>query len=135
MTGFLAAGRPVLGICAGMQMLACLDGARLTADVKSLGDVLDHDNREQSHEIRIAPGSRLAAMIGAPTLLVNSFHREAVADLGPTLRAVAHASDGVIEAVELPGPGFALGIQWHQELFVGTDHPGNRIFQGFVDAC
>nr|QQZ50583.1 gamma-glutamyl-gamma-aminobutyrate hydrolase family protein [Phenylobacterium glaciei] len=51
------------------------------------------------------------------------------------MRAVAHAPDGVIEAVELEGSGFALGLQWHQELFAGTDHPGNRIFAGFVSAC
>lgn len=135
MSGFLAAGKPVLGICAGMQMLACLHGARLTADVKSLGDVLDHDNRDLRHEIALAAGSRLAGLIGAPTLMVNSFHREAIAEPGPRVRAVAHAPDGVIEAVELDSGGFALGIQWHQELFAGTDHPGNAIFRGFVAAC
>lgn len=135
MSGFLAAGKPVLGICAGMQMLACLHGARLTADVKTLGEVLDHDNRDHLHEITLAPGSRLAALVGSPTLRVNSFHREAVADLGPALRATAHAADGVIEAVEVGDHPFALGIQWHQELFVGADHAGNRIFRGFVEAC
>ena len=135
MSGFLAAGKPVLGICAGMQMLACLHESRLTADVKTLGPVLDHDNRDAPHDIVIEPGSRLAGLIRAPTLSVNSFHREAIAELGPRVRAVAHASDGVIEAVELDGPGFALGLQWHQELFAGTDHPGNAIFAGFVAAC
>ncbi len=135
MSGFLAAGKPVLGICAGMQMLACLHGSRLTADVKTLGQVLDHDNRDAPHDIAIEPGSRLAGLIGVSTLSVNSFHREAIAELGPRVRAVAHAPDGVIEAVELDGPGFALGIQWHQELFAGTHHPGNRIFAGFVAAC
>ena len=73
--------------------------------------------------------------IGATTLRVNSFHREAIVELGPRVRAVAHARDGVIEAVELDGAGFALGIQWHQELFAGTDHRGNRIFAGFAAAC
>ncbi|MDP3634646.1 gamma-glutamyl-gamma-aminobutyrate hydrolase family protein [Phenylobacterium sp.] len=135
MSGFLAAGKPVLGICAGMQMLACLHGSRLTADVRTLGDVLDHDNRDQRHEISILPGSQLASLIGAPTLEVNSFHREAIAQLGSRVRAVAHAPDGVIEAVELDGPGFAIGVQWHQELFAGADHPGNAIFRGFVAAC
>ncbi|CAN5872133.1 gamma-glutamyl-gamma-aminobutyrate hydrolase family protein [soil metagenome] len=135
MSGFLAAGKPVLGICAGMQMLACLHGSRLTADVKTLGPVLDHDNRDAPHDIVIEAGSRLAGLIGASTLSVNSFHREAIVELGPRVRAVGHAPDGVIEAVELDGPGFALGLQWHQELFVGTDHPGSAIFAGFVAAC
>lgn len=135
MSGFLAAGKPVLGICAGMQMLACLHGAKLTADVKTLGAVLDHDRRDHLHEITLTPGSRLAALVGSPTLSVNSFHREAVADLGPDLQATAHAADGVIEAVEVEGHPFALGLQWHQELFVGTDHLGNRLFSGFVEAC
>ena len=135
MSGFLAAGKPVLGICAGMQMLACLHGSKLTADVKTLGQVLDHDNRDAPHDIAIAPGSRLAGLIGATTLRVNSFHREAIVELGPRVRAVAHARDGVIEAVELDGAGFALGIQWHQELFASADHRGNRIFAGFAAAC
>jgi len=133
--GFLAKDKPVLGICAGMQMLACLNGCRLTPDLRMMmPQALEHDRRGQLHPVALAANSRLAAIIGEPTIEVNSFHREAVAQLAPSVVASAHAGDGIIEAIEIPACRFAIGIQWHQELLVGTDHPGNRLFQGFVEA-
>lgn len=127
MRGFLAQDKPVLGMCAGMQVLACLHGARMTADLEG------HDHRELSHEIAIAPDTLLAGLAGE-ALTVNTYHREAIVELGPDLIASARSADGVIEAVELPARRFALGLQWHQEL-LGIDHPGQAIFAGFVDAC
>ncbi|WP_374571706.1 gamma-glutamyl-gamma-aminobutyrate hydrolase family protein [Phenylobacterium sp.] len=125
--GFLAAGKPVLGICAGMQALACLSGCRMTAHVEG------HDDRAAVHPVQIASGSLLERLVGAQ-LMVNSFHREAIVELGPQVRACGRAPDGVIEAIELPDLSFALGLQWHQEL-LGPGHPGQAIFAGFVDAC
>jgi putative glutamine amidotransferase len=66
---------------------------------------------------------------------VNTFHREAVAQLVPSVVASAYARDGIIEAIEVPASRFAIGIQWHQELLVGIEHPGNRLFQAFVEAA
>src|SRR5882672_5373418 len=134
--GFLAKDKPVLGVCAGMQMLACLNGCRLTPDLrKMMPDALEHDRRDHLHPVALAAGSRLAAIIGETAIEVNSFHREAVAQLAPTVVASAHAADGIVEAIEIPASRFAIGIQWHQELLVGTDHPGNRLFRGFVEAA
>jgi putative glutamine amidotransferase len=135
MEGFLRENKPVLGICAGMQMLACLNGGRLVPDVRSLGSgVGDHDGRGVVHRVDLAPGSALAGIVAGPSLPVNSFHREAVAEVGTGLTASARAPDGVIEAIEMPSRRFAIGLQWHQELFAGADHPGNRIFDAFVAA-
>jgi putative glutamine amidotransferase len=125
--GFLAASKPILGLCAGMQALACLKGCRMTSGVA------DHDSRDLLHPIIVAPGSRLYQLVGA-SITVNSFHREAIVELAPNITASAHAGDGVIEAIELDGHPFALGLQWHQEL-LGPDHPGQAIFAGFIDAC
>jgi putative glutamine amidotransferase len=134
--GFLEHDKPVLGICAGMQMLACLNGCRLTPDLrKMMPDALEHDLRGHLHPVALAANSRLAAIVGEPTIEVNTFHREAVAQLAPSVVASAHAADGIVEAIELPASRFAIGIQWHQELLVGTDHPGNRLFRGFVEAA
>jgi putative glutamine amidotransferase len=127
-TGFLQAGKPVLGICAGMQVMAALAGCKLTAKVDG------HNGREIRHAVRTTPGTLLRQLVGE-RLEVNSFHNEAIATLAPGVAGAAVADDGVIEAIELPGAGFALGVQWHQELFAHEDHPGNAIFQGLIDAC
>jgi putative glutamine amidotransferase len=134
--GFLARDKPVLGICAGMQMLACLNGCLLTPDLRAMiPEALEHDRRGQLHAVKLAANSRLAAIIGEQTMMVNTFHREAVAQLAPPVVASAHAGDGIVEAIEIPTRRFAIGIQWHQELLVDTDHPGNRLFHGFVEAA
>ncbi len=136
MEGFLGRDKPVLGICAGMQMLACLHGCRLVPDLHELGPgVGEHDRRGTLHAVRLAPGSSLERIVGLGSLTVNTFHREAVADLSDAVLPSAQAEDGIVEAVEIPSRRFALGLQWHQEAFAGSDHPGNRIFDAFVDAC
>jgi putative glutamine amidotransferase len=135
-TGCIERGKPILGICAGMQMIACLNGSRLTPDLRADNpDALDHDSRNTLHWVTLAGGSRLRAVVGAPSLLVNSFHREAIVEVGSGVQAAAHASDGAIEAIEVPDHPFAIGLQWHQELLSGEEHPGDAIFRGLVSAC
>jgi putative glutamine amidotransferase len=126
-SGFLAADKPVLGICAGMQVLACLNGAKVTAQVEG------HNEKGRLHGVRTAPGSRLAALVGE-RLTVNTFHNEAIVQAGGC-QVTAWADDGTIEGIEIPGRRFALGVQWHQELFADQDHPGNGVFHGLVEAC
>lgn len=136
MEGFLAARKPVLGICAGMQMLACLHGARLTGDVQgSVPAALPHYARDEPHPIEITGGTRLHAMVRTSHLAVNSFHKEAVAEVGSRLTVAARAPDGVIEAIEVPDYPFALGLQWHQERYAGSTHAGLAIFGAFVAAA
>ncbi|MEE9387733.1 MAG: gamma-glutamyl-gamma-aminobutyrate hydrolase family protein [Paracoccaceae bacterium] len=135
-SGFLERDKPILGICAGMQMLACLQGCKLTPDLAvTFPNAQEHDLVDHLHDITITPGSKLADILGAITLPVNSRHREAIAALNAPVIASAHANDGIIEAIELPGFTFAIGLQWHQEKFVGTDHLGNRLFAGLVNAA
>jgi gamma-glutamyl-gamma-aminobutyrate hydrolase PuuD len=74
-----------------------------------------------SHRVRLAPGSRLASVLGPArrqglTLDVATAHHQGIDRLGDGLVPVAWAQDGLIEAVELAGPHpFALGVQWHPE--------------------
>ena len=123
--GFLRRDRPVLGICAGMQTLACMHGARLT-------DRVDGHDGGLAHPVRTTPGSRLAALVG-PEIVVNSYHREAIVELPPGIVAGGRSPDGTIEAIELPSHRFAIGVQWHPEL-LPADHGSSAVFAGFVQA-
>jgi putative glutamine amidotransferase len=134
--GFLSSDKPLLGICAGMQMMACLNGCRLTPDVQaSIPNVLPHDRRDYTHPVTIAPDTLLSRLLGTNSASVNTFHREAVAILSDRVVVSARAPDGVVEAIEIPTHRFAIGIQWHQELFIGQNHPGNAVFRGLVEAA
>lgn len=135
MEKFLEADRPVLGICAGMQVLACLHGGRLVADIAAWrSTALPHNGAKVSHSVQIVPGTLLHKIVGVDELAVNSFHDEALCSVSMPVRVSALAPDGIVEAIELTTHSFAIGIQWHQELFASRRHVGNRIFEAFVSA-
>ncbi|MFJ2734005.1 MULTISPECIES: gamma-glutamyl-gamma-aminobutyrate hydrolase family protein [unclassified Streptomyces] len=108
----LDSGTPLLGICRGMQLLNVALGGTLvqhidghTEDVGVFG----------AHPVTPVAGTRYAAVVPEETY-VPTYHHQAVDRLGKGLRASAHATDGTVEAVELPGDRFALGVQWHPEM-------------------
>jgi putative glutamine amidotransferase len=134
--GCLKRDKPILGLCAGMQLLACVNGCRLWSDVSMASrDVLNHDDLGGLHPVKVIPDTKLHALVAQSSLLVNTTHQEAVGELSPSVVASARADDNVIEAIEVTGQTFAVGLQWHQERFAGSDHAGNQVFRGFVEAC
>jgi putative glutamine amidotransferase len=132
-------GIPILGICRGAQALNIARGGTLHQHLPDVTDgsvghrqVLPGDRT--CHAVRIAPDSRLAGIVGAGRLTVNSFHHQAIDRVGRGLRPVAWAPDGTIEAVEAPAREFVLGVQWHAEtLFAVRRH--RALFRGLVVAA
>jgi putative glutamine amidotransferase len=130
----LARGIPVLGICYGMQLLALARRGSLLYDLATdlPGSAPHRLGAGETHAVRLEPGSRLAAIVGASELRVSSRHHQAVSDPGAGLRACAQTGDGVIEAIEAPD-GFCLGVQWHPEG--QDDAESEALFRAFVAAA
>ena len=88
-----------------------------------------------SHDAIVAPGTQLAALVGAGALPVNSTHHQAVRDPGQGVLVSARAPDGVIEAIELPDLPFALGVQWHPEAVLRHEPRHAELFRALVRAA
>lgn len=131
----LERGLPLLAICRGHQLLNVALGGRLLQHVD--GHRADEEGNSAWHQVRIAPGSRLAAVYGAnQPLRVNSRHHQAVTPerLASCLRPAALSPDGLVEAAEVKGHPWAVSVQWHPE------RPEMRpqsleLFAAFVAAC
>lgn len=124
---------PVLGICRGAQVLNVATGGSLHQHLPDvLGSEVHRPAPAQHGRVRVAvqPGSGLARAVGL-TVDVPCYHHQAMDRLGLGLRATAWADDGTVEAVELPGDAFVLGVQWHPEL----DAHDDRLFVALVQAA
>lgn len=140
----VAEGKPILGICRGVQVLNVALGGSLYQDIPSeIASELHHnlsyereDWTHMAHEMTVAPGSRLASLLGVERLPINSLHHQSVREIGAGLRAVAWAPDGVVEALEGDSEAFVVGVQCHPEaLQAEADPRWQRVFAGFVWSC
>ena len=112
-----AAGRPVLGVCRGMQVMAVHAGGQLDQHTPDLvGDERHSPGGDEFGDIVVTtvPGSRLAALVGAE-VEVACHHHQTVRD-APGFTFTARADDGTIEAMESDGDTFRVGVQWHPEM-------------------
>ena len=139
----LAADKPLFTTCRGTQLLNVACGGTLCMDVPSLGAPEGmvqwrHTGilTTPAHPVDVEPGSLLSRCVGgAKQIQVNSAHHCCVDRLGEGVRLVGRATDGVPEAIELPGKRFCLGVQWHPEYtwpVLGSDRD---LWRAFVDAC
>ncbi len=136
----LARRMPVLAICRGLQVLNCVLGGTLYQDLaEQFGTALSHPRYEVPadpvHTVDVQPGTLLSSVTGEGSLGVNSRHHQGIKEPGKGLRISASSPDGLIEAVELPGDPFVLGVQWHPESLSGRYPEHQRLFDAFVRAC
>ncbi|HWM78130.1 MAG TPA: gamma-glutamyl-gamma-aminobutyrate hydrolase family protein [Methylomirabilota bacterium] len=133
--------RPILAICRGIQVLNVALGGSLHQDVGTdPGTEVAHSQKEArdqtTHKITVTPGSRLARVMGADEVEVNSFHHQVIKSLGRGLTAVAWAPDHLIEGVELEDDmRWVLGVQWHPEHLTKDSEPARRLFAALVAAA
>lgn len=134
---------PTLAICRGIQLLNVALGGTLVQDIPTeRPGALEHDQGERRdqrvHEVTVDEGSRLAAALGgAGTFPVNSFHHQAVATVAHGLRVTALAPDGIVEGVEWSDADWwVLGVQWHPEELDRSPEPWERsLFSSLVEAA
>ena len=127
---------PVLGICRGMQLINVALGGTLH---QHLPDLLSHGEHRRvlgsfdgaEHDVQVTPGSLAASVIGEATHVIKSHHHQVVDRLGEGLVASATAPiDELVEALELPGRRFVLGVQWHPEA-----DENSPVIEGLVAAA
>jgi len=140
-------GKPVLGVCRGLQILNVAAGGTLYQDIATqMPGAVKHDyfpgqghpRDYLAHAVELTvPGSRLSSLCGAGTLRVNSLHHQGIRALGEGLIVTAVAEDGLIEAVELhpDDEHFVVAVQWHPEALYQTDACARALFDSFVAAA
>jgi putative glutamine amidotransferase len=109
----LVSGTPLLGICRGMQLLNVALGGTLVQHLE--GHSSPAAGSFGAHPVTPLPGTRYAGILPGE-FSVPTHHHQSVDRLGAGLTVSAIAADGTVEAVELPGPGWVLGVQWHPEM-------------------
>jgi putative glutamine amidotransferase len=134
---------PLLCICRGTQVLNVALGGTLVQDIAAMvPDALTHMYDEEimpreavAHPVSVETNSLLASLIQDSHAEVNSWHHQAIKRVANDLKVTALSPDGIVEAIELPGHRFALGVQWHPEWLYQQQPEMARLFKGLVKAA
>lgn len=135
LNAFLAAGKPVLGICRGMQLINVCLGGSLIQHLPS-ADTHCWNGQDQIHPADCLPGSLLSRLYGA-SCLVNSAHHQGAGTVASGLTVTQTAHDGVIEGLEHKNMP-VLGVQWHPERTGMSPHradlaDGGKLIRYFAE--
>lgn len=133
-------GKPFLGICRGIQVINVALGGTLFTDISDQKEnSLRHDyypdipRNYLAHAVAVQGASRLCDVLGGESVEVNSLHHQGIEQVAQVLQPVAYAPDQLVEAVELPGHPFGLGVQWHPE-WLQEHEPQRKLFRAFIQA-
>ncbi|HEX3896819.1 MAG TPA: gamma-glutamyl-gamma-aminobutyrate hydrolase family protein [Rudaea sp.] len=139
---FIAARKPVLGLCRGCQLINVAFGGSLYQDLPSeLRGAQNHSDPQRyvelEHDVELVRGGYLHRLYGTEKGIVNSAHHQGIRTLGRDLQVDATSSDGLVEAVRWRGPGYVVGLQWHPEFDSRRQTPlaRNILFADFVETA
>ncbi len=133
---WLKSGKPILGICLGMQFANVISGGSLIQDIPSQvesPEIHRIKGKFARHEVTIDPDSNLADILKRRRLKVYSTHHQAVKKLGNNLKIVARSNDGLPEALERIKGDFGLFVQWHPEAMQPEHY--QSVYGALVQAC
>lgn len=136
----LTKNKPVLCICRGVQLLNVAMGGSLWQDIPSqCPNSICHRSPKDppaEHNVLLSvPEIREKIGFDADVFAVNSYHHQAIKDLGDGLMAFARAEgDGIVEGVYAPDKDFVVGVQWHPELWAEKDRNARALFEAFVES-
>lgn len=125
-------GKPILGICFGMQFLAVTNGATLH---QHLPEIVGHESHtDGKSRVSVTPGSRMESIGVSGEFEVGCYHHQAVADPPAGWSVCATSEDGTIEAIEENTGRWRFGVQWHPERTAESE-PTKALFRSFVSAA
>ena len=139
------AGKPVLGICRGIQEMNVAFGGTLHPEIRDEPGRMNHRMPKGEtdetvifaprHRVRFREGGALHRILGVTQAMTNSLHGQAVWTPGPRVTVEGEAADGTIEAIAIAdAPGFAIGVQWHAEYGIAGDPVNAALFRDFRKA-
>lgn len=140
----MEAGKPIFGICRGLQLINVAMGGTLYQDLPSqftsdfpIAHKQPFPYKIPSHTVDIEKDTLLSRILGedVSSIAVNSMHHQAIKDLANGLVSCAVAPDQLIEAAYAPDYPFLLGVQWHPEHLSSFQPEAAKLFEAFVNAC
>lgn len=142
MPAILKSGKPVFGICRGIQSMNVALGGSLIQDIPAqvksnvrVGHYQKAGNTVLTHSVRVEKNTLLYDIVKKDMLTVNTFHHQSCKDLGKGMVLNASAPDGVIEAIALENHKFFIGVQWHPEHLYAVSEDMAKIWNAFVGSC
>lgn len=129
---------PILGICRGIQLAVVAEGGSVHQHLPAVAGMHQHDQAnldgDPAHRVNLAGGSALARAFGSERVRVNSYHHQGPDRVPSSLRTVASADDGLVEAVEARSGAFLLAVQWHPEMSFERHPEQLAPFRAFAEA-